>query len=49
MSGKTSNSTGKINASLSEISSIMNEANESMENQVSLANKLEKSVEKFTL
>ena len=49
MSGKTSNSTGEINASLSEINSIMNDANESMEKQVSLANRLEKSVEKFKL
>ena len=49
ISGKTSDSTGEINASLSEINSIMNEANDSMENQVSLANRLEKSVEKFTL
>ena len=49
ISGKTSDSTGGINVSLSEISSIMNEANESMENQVSLANRLEKSVKKFTL
>lgn len=49
MSGKTSGSTGEINASLSEINSIMNEANDSMENQVSLADRLAKSVEKFTL
>lgn len=49
ISGKTSDSTGEINASLSEISTIMNEVNGSMENQVSLAKKLETSVEKFTL
>ncbi len=49
ISGKTSDSTGEINASLSEISSVMNEANNSMENQVGLANRLKKSVEKFTL
>ncbi len=49
ISGKTSHSTGKINASLSEINLIMDEANDSMENQVSLANRLGKSVEKFTL
>lgn len=49
ISEETSSSTGKINTSLSEIDSIMNEANNSMENQVSLANRLEKSVEKFTL
>ena len=49
ISGKTSDSTGEINSSLSEISNIMNEANDSMENQVSLANRLKKSVEKFTL
>jgi methyl-accepting chemotaxis protein len=49
ISGKTSDSTGEINSSLSEISNIMNEAKDSMENQVSLANRLETSVEKFTL
>lgn len=48
-SSKTSDSTGEIDASLSEISSVMNEVNNSMENQVNLADKLEKSVEKFTL
>ena len=49
ISGKTSDSTGEINASLSEITSIMNEVNYAMENQVSLSNGLEKSVEKFKL
>lgn len=49
ISGKTSDSTEEINASLSEINSVMNEANDAMENQVSLSNRLEKSVEKFTL
>ncbi|BCZ47551.1 hypothetical protein psyc5s11_36180 [Clostridium gelidum] len=49
ISGKTSDSTSEINASLSEITSIMNEVNNAMENQVSLSNGLEKSVEKFTL
>ena len=49
ISGKTSDSTGEINASLSEITSIMNEVNNAMENQVSLSNGLEKSVEKFKL
>jgi len=48
-SGKTSEATGEINLSLSEISSIMSEANNSMENQVSLVKKLEKSVERFIL
>ena len=42
-------STEEINASLSEINSVMNEAKEAMENQVNLSNRLEKSVEKFTL
>jgi methyl-accepting chemotaxis protein len=49
MSGKTSDSTGEINASLSEINSVMNDVNNSMEKQVSLAGKLESSVERFTL
>jgi methyl-accepting chemotaxis protein len=49
ISGKTSDSTGEINASLSEITSIMNDVNNAMENQVSLSNGLEKSVEKFKL
>ncbi|MDF2881415.1 MAG: methyl-accepting chemotaxis protein [Clostridiaceae bacterium] len=49
MSGKTSESTGEINASLSEINSVINEVHNSMENQVSLGDKLEKSVKKFTL
>jgi Methyl-accepting chemotaxis protein len=49
ISGKTSDSTVEINASLAQISSTMNEANDAMENQVGLSNKLEKSVEKFTL
>jgi methyl-accepting chemotaxis protein len=49
MSRKTSDNTGEINASLSEINFVMDEANNSMENQVSLVNKLEKSVERFTL
>lgn len=49
MSSKTSSSTDEINASLSEINLVMNEINNSMENQVNLANKLEKSVERFTL
>lgn len=48
-SSKTSDSTSEINASLSEINSVMNEVNNSMENQVSLASKLEKFVERFTL
>lgn len=49
ISEKTSNSTSEINTSLLEIDSIMNEANDSMENQINLINKLEKSVEKFSL
>lgn len=49
ISGKASEATGEINASLSEINLVMNEVNNSMENEVSLANKLEKSVERFTL
>jgi methyl-accepting chemotaxis protein len=49
MSRKTSDSTGEINASLSEINLVMNEANNSMENQVSLADKLKRSVERFSL
>jgi len=49
ISGKTSDSTEEINASLSEINSVMNEAKDAMENQVTLSNRLEKSVEKFTL
>lgn len=49
ISEKTSNSTSEINTSLLEIDSIMNEANDSMENQINLVNKLEKSVEKFSL
>jgi methyl-accepting chemotaxis protein len=49
MSRKTSDSTGEINASLSEIGFVMNEASNSMENQVNLVDKLEKSVERFTL
>lgn len=49
ISGKTSDSTEEINASLSEINSVMNEAKDAMENQVDLSNRLEKSVEKFTL
>jgi methyl-accepting chemotaxis protein len=46
---KTSDSTGEINASLSEISLVMNEANNSMESQVTLSDKLRKSVERFSL
>jgi methyl-accepting chemotaxis protein len=49
MTGKTSDSTGEINASLSEINSVMDEVNDSMERQASLAEKLEKSVERFKL
>lgn len=49
ISGKTSDSTVEINHSLSEINLIMNEAKGSMENQVVLANRLKKSVEKFIL
>lgn len=49
ISGKTSDSTEEINASLSEINFVMNEAKDAMENQVTLSNRLEKSVEKFTL
>ncbi|SEV83973.1 methyl-accepting chemotaxis protein [[Clostridium] fimetarium] len=49
MSGKTSSSTEQINSNLSEINIIMNEANESMEYQVNLTKRLEKSVEKFIL
>lgn len=49
ISGKTSSSTDEINDNLSEINLVMNEVKDSMENQVSLADRLQKSVEKFTL
>lgn len=48
-SGKTSSSTSEINASLSEINLVMNEVTNSMEDQFNLANKLEKSIERFKL
>jgi methyl-accepting chemotaxis protein len=47
MTGKTSECTGEINVSLSEINSVMNEVSSSMENQVSLADKLNSSIERF--
>lgn len=49
ISKETSDSTVKINASLSEINSTMNDTNNAMENQISLVNRLAKSVEKFKL
>jgi methyl-accepting chemotaxis protein len=49
MSGKTSESTAEINASLSEINLVMGEVNNSMENQVGLANKLKDFVDRFTI
>lgn len=49
ISAEASSSTGHINDSLSQINSIMYIVNDSMENQVKLANRLEKIVEKFTL
>jgi methyl-accepting chemotaxis protein len=49
ISEETSNSSAEINESLSEISSIMNEANLSIGNQVDLTEQLEKSIQKFTL
>jgi methyl-accepting chemotaxis protein len=49
VSGKTSDSTNKINVSLSEINVTMHAANQSIENQVALAHRLEKSVEQFTV
>lgn len=49
MSDKSSDSTAEINASLTEINSVMDEVNNSMENQVDLSEKLEKSINKFTL
>lgn len=42
ISAETSSSTGHINDSLSQINSIMYEVNDSMENEVKLANRLEK-------
>ncbi|BCN28890.1 methyl-accepting chemotaxis protein [Anaeromicropila herbilytica] len=48
-SERTSNYTGEINASLSEISLVMGEAADSMESQLSVAIKLEKSIERFSL
>lgn len=49
ISKETSDSTVKINTSLSDINSTVNETSKAMENQVDLANRLKKSVEKFTL
>jgi methyl-accepting chemotaxis protein len=49
MSEKTSISTEEININLSEITSIMNDANNSMEHQVNLTQRLEKSIERFSL
>lgn len=49
MSEKSSDSTAEINASITEINSVMDEVNNSMENQVNLSEKLEKSINKFTL
>ncbi|WFA08014.1 hypothetical protein [Tissierella sp. Yu-01] len=49
MSKKTSESTNKFDASLSEINHIMNETNSSMENQANMAEELEKSVERFKI
>lgn len=49
MSKETADATDEINGSLSEIKSVMNEANDYMEYQVNLVNRLDKSVEKFTL
>ncbi|WP_234122587.1 methyl-accepting chemotaxis protein [Clostridium hydrogenum] len=48
-SGKASNYTGEINASLSEINLVMNEAANSMQDQSNLANKLSESIQRFTL
>lgn len=48
-SEKTSSCTSEINASLSEINLVMNEVSNSMEDQFNLANKLEKSIDRFKL
>jgi Methyl-accepting chemotaxis protein len=49
ISDETSESTGQINTSISEINNTLHGANDSMKNQVILADSLEKLVEKFTL
>jgi methyl-accepting chemotaxis protein len=47
MSKNTSESTSEIDASLSEINYIINETNNSMEDQANMAEKLGKSVDRF--
>lgn len=49
MCKKTSESTSKMDTSLSKINYIINETNISMEEQVNMAEKLEKSVERFKI
>lgn len=49
MTGKTSDSTGEIYGSLSDINCVMDTVNNSMVNQVTFTNRLNNSIEKFKI